>query len=209
VTRRPYNLETRRRKQADLKARIAAATAELHAARGVAGTSYSDIAERAGVSTPTVYSHFPTLDDLLQGCTGHVIARAPDMPVEAILAAPDLPAAAELLVAAMEGLHLHFEPWSAWREDRVIPFLAAMGEGLRQSHSALVARVLARHGVRRGQREAVAAWETVLGFDFWHRLVRRHGLPRPAARRIQVQCLLAVVGPTVTPATTPRPRKTT
>lgn len=204
---RAYNIESRRRQQAALKASIAAATTELHAAKGGVATSYADIAKHAGVSLPTVYKHFPTQHELFQGCTAHVIAKAPLMPVEKILAAPDLPAAAELLVAAMEQQHLHFEPWLAWREDRVIPFLAEMAVGIRQSHAALVAELLAHYLGPGGRREMVAGWESVLSFDMWHRLVRGHQLPRHAARRVLVQCLLAVVGPTPASPSTPSPRR--
>jgi AcrR family transcriptional regulator len=193
---RAYNIETRRKQQAELKAGIAAATVELHAAKGVIGTSYADIAKHAGVSLPTVYKHFPTMNELLQGCTSHVIAKAPPFPAEEIMAAPDLPAAAELLVAAMEQQHLHFEPWFTWREDRVLPFLAEMNEGFRKMQSTFVAKLLANHLGKGVRREMVAGWESVLSFDLWHRLVRSHGLPRPAARRVLVQCLLAVIEPT-------------
>jgi AcrR family transcriptional regulator len=192
---RPYNNATRRRQQAALKARIAAATVGLHAEKGAVATRYADIAKAAGVSLPTVYKHFPTQDALLQGCTGHVTARAPELPVATILAAPDLPAAARLLVAAMERQHLHFEPWLAWREDRVIPFLAGMSEAIRRDRAGLVAEVLKAHDVRDGLKEAVAAWESFLSFDLWHRLVREHGLSRRAARGVLVRGLLAAAGP--------------
>jgi AcrR family transcriptional regulator len=192
---RAYNIETRRRQQAELKAGIAAATVELHAAKGAIATSYADIARHAGVSLPTVYKHFPNMHELLQSCTSHVIAKAPPFPAEEILAAPDLPAAAELLVAAVEQQHLHFEPWFTWREDRVLPFLAEMTEGFRKMQSAFVAKLLARYLGKGVRREMVAGWESVLSFDLWHRLVRSHGLPRPAARRVLVQCLLALIEP--------------
>jgi AcrR family transcriptional regulator len=204
---RAYNNELRRKQHAELKTSIAAATAELHACKGVIATSYADIAKQAGVSLPTVYSHFPTQDELLQGCTGHVIAQAPVLPVEKILAAPDLQTAAKLLVAAMEQQHLHFEPWLGWREDRVIPFLAGMSAHIRQSRAALVSEVLACHKVPGARRELVAAWETVLSFDTWHRLTREHQLPRSAVRRILLQCLLAIIGPSPAPSSTTRPRR--
>ena len=189
---RSYNPETRRRQQAERKARIAAATAELHAVKGVVATSYAEIASRAGISLPTVYSYFPTRQELLQGCTGHVAAQAPPLPVERILALDNLHAAAELLVSATERQHLHFEPWLSKREDGVIPFLAEMSTGMRRAQAELVARVLRRHLGPGARRELVAAWESVLSFDFWHRLARGPGLPRAAARRILVQCLLAL-----------------
>ena len=207
MTTRAYNIETRRKQQAELKAGIAAATVELHAAQGATATSYADIARHAGVSLPTVYKHFPTLHELLQGCTAHVIAKAPPFPAEEILAAPDLPAAAELLVAGMEQQHLHFEPWFAWREDSVIPFLAEMADSYREMQSTFVARLLTHHLGKRVRREMIAAWESVLSFDLWHRLVRSHGLPRAAARRVLVQFLLAVIEPAPTSPTTTGSRR--
>ena len=197
MTTRTYNSELRLRKQAERKARIAAATAALHAEKGARATSYADIAAKAGVSLPTVYTLFPTEDELLAGCTAHVAAQAPAMPAEAVLAAPDLRAAAELLADAAERRHLHFEPWSAWREDRVIPFLAQMSARVREERSALIARVLQRHLGAGDHREAVAAWESALSFDFWHRLARAHRLPRPAVRRVILSCLLSVATPPV------------
>lgn len=199
MTTRTYNSESRLRQQAERKARIAAAAAALHAEKGARATSYADIAAKAGVSLPTVYALYPTERDLLAGCTRHVAAQAPAMPAEAVLAAKDLPAAAGLLVDACERRHLHFEPWSAWRENRVIPFLAEMSSRGREELSTLIARVLKRHLGPGEHRAAVAAWESALSFDFWHRLARQHRLPRPAARRVILQCMLS--------ATPPSPRR--
>lgn len=205
---RAYNIETRRNQQAALKASIVAATVEQHAARGAIATSYADIAKQAGVSLPTIYKHFPTQDELLQSCTSHVIARAPRMPNEEIQAAPDLATAAELLVAAMEKQHLHFEPWFTWREDRVIPFLAEMLDGFRAMQSEFVSTILAHHLGKNVRREMVAGWESVLSFDLWHRLVRSHGLPRPVARHVLVRCLLAIIEPKQAAQKTTRHRRT-
>ena len=52
------------------------ATAKLHGERGVFGTSWRDIAEEADVSVATVYSHFPSLDELLPACGQLVMERA-------------------------------------------------------------------------------------------------------------------------------------
>ena len=204
---RPYNSKARLRQQAERKARIAASTAELHAAKGVAATSYADIASKAGVSLPTVHSHFPTQNELLQGCTGHVVAQAPQLPVEAIFAAVGLAAAADRLVSAMEQQHLHFEPWLSRREDGVIPFLAEMSAGMRRAHAKLVTQLLERHLGPGPRRDLIAGWESVLSFDLWHRLQRGHGLPRAAVRRILVQCLLALAEDQPACRPTPRPRR--
>ena len=194
ATRR-YDFESRRRQQAERKARIAAATATLHARKGANNTSYAEIAAEAGVSLPTVYAHFPTQRELLEGCTGHVAGSAPPIPVDKVLGAPSLPAAAEILADALLERHLHFEPWLAWREDRVIPFLAEMSALSREELSALVARVLKQHLGPGDHRETVAGWESVLSFDFWYRLTRGHRLSRPAVRRVIVQSLSAIAHP--------------
>ena len=204
---RPYNSEVRLRKQAELKARIVDAAVALHAQRGALDTSYAEIAAQAGTSLPTVYAHFPTQRDLLAGCTAHVGARAPALPVEEILAAPDLPAAAEMLAAAVDARHHHFEPWLAWREDRVIPFLAELSGARRTEFAALIARVLRRHVGPGDHREAVAGWESTLSFDFWHRLARGHRLSRPRVRRIVVRSLLAIAPPHDDPAVQPTLRR--
>ena len=189
---RSYDSESRRRQQAERKARIAAATAALHAKKGANGTSYADIAAEARVSLPTVYAHFPTQRELLQGCTSHVAASAPAVAADRILSAPDLAAAAALLVDAVMERHIHFEPWLAWREDRVIPFLAEMSDATREQLAALITRVLKRHLGPGDHRETVAGWESVLAFDFWYRLLRSHRLSRPAVRRVIVQSLIAI-----------------
>lgn len=55
--------------------RIVEATARLHGERGVFGTSWRDIAEEADVSVATVYSYFPSLDQLLPACGQLVMER--------------------------------------------------------------------------------------------------------------------------------------
>lgn len=53
------------------RARIVAATFDLHATIGPSRTSISAIADRAGVQRHTVYAHFPDLDALYEACTTH------------------------------------------------------------------------------------------------------------------------------------------
>ncbi|MEJ6023542.1 TetR/AcrR family transcriptional regulator [Ramlibacter sp. PS4R-6] len=203
---RAYNSETRKQQQAALKARIAEAAVQLHAEKGVLGTSYADVAQRAGVSLPTVYNHFPTQDDLIGACTGHAASLAPELPVGDMLAAPTLAAAAEMLADAMDRMHLYFEPWMAWGERRVIPTLQQILDGERRQLTGLIAQLLAAHLGAGDHREAAATWETLLSFDFWHRLVREHKLARTAARRQVVQLLLAAAGPLPAASPSPRPK---
>src|SRR5437773_2543351 len=118
---RKYTPSKRVTQVSERQRRVAAAAAELHAEKGPVATSYSDIAQRAGVSLPTVYNYFPTQAALMGACTGHVAADAPSLPVEAVLGAADLRAAAAMLVVAMDKMHRYFEPWASWRAETAIP----------------------------------------------------------------------------------------
>lgn len=174
--------------------RVAAATARLHAEKGPVATSYADIAERAGVSLPTVYSYFPTQAAMMTACTSHVAAGAPPLPVAEILAAPDVPAAATMLVAAIDKIHAYFEPWLSWRAETAIPFIAEFRISNRDRLTMLLVQLLSRH--RKGsQARHAAAWESILSFDLWQRLVRQHALPRARVRPLLIDLMLCALGP--------------
>jgi AcrR family transcriptional regulator len=61
--------------------RILEATLALHSEKGIFGTSWKDIAERADVSVNTVYKHFPSLDELVPACGElmYAITRPPSL----------------------------------------------------------------------------------------------------------------------------------
>ena len=65
MKRGKYQLKKRAERQEETRLRIARAALELHESVGPALTTRSAIANRAGVTRPTVYSHFP--DDLSLG----------------------------------------------------------------------------------------------------------------------------------------------
>ena len=65
---RRYRMGARAETVARTRATIVAAARELHAQRGLVATNWEDIAERAGVSTATVYRHFPSLTELVPAC---------------------------------------------------------------------------------------------------------------------------------------------
>lgn len=65
---RRYRMHQRQRAVEETRQRIVAATMALHGDQGILGTSWEDIARRAGVSLATVYRHFPTLDQLVPAC---------------------------------------------------------------------------------------------------------------------------------------------
>jgi AcrR family transcriptional regulator len=65
---RKYDMSRRASAVAQTRRRIVDATRELHLEKGIAATSWDDIAARAGVGVGTVYRHFPSLDELIPAC---------------------------------------------------------------------------------------------------------------------------------------------
>jgi AcrR family transcriptional regulator len=55
------------------RSRIVEATLALHLEKGVVATSFEDIARKADVALATVYRHFPSLAQLVEGCGGRVM----------------------------------------------------------------------------------------------------------------------------------------
>ena len=87
--KRPYHLKERARRQEETRARIAAVTAELHQEVGPAKTTIAEVARRAGVQRPTVYSNFPRESELFAACQAHFLAEHPPPDPTAALALPD------------------------------------------------------------------------------------------------------------------------
>jgi AcrR family transcriptional regulator len=98
---RKYTMDKRRAAVAETRQRILEATLALHSEKGVFGTSWQDIAQRADVSVGTVYKHFPSLDELVPACGELVfaIARPPSLEV-----APQIFAEARTLEERLERL---------------------------------------------------------------------------------------------------------
>jgi AcrR family transcriptional regulator len=77
MKRGKYELKKRAERQEETRLRIARATLELHELLGPALTNRSTIAERAGVTRPTVYSHFPDELSLGRACSSLELSDNP------------------------------------------------------------------------------------------------------------------------------------
>ena len=77
TTPRPYRMRKRLEDVEETRQRIVEAAVELHGSVGPANTTYSSIAELAGVQRSTVYRHFPDDETLFGACTSHWFARHP------------------------------------------------------------------------------------------------------------------------------------
>src|SRR4028118_1670275 len=77
MKRGKYELKKRAERQQETRLRIARATLELHEILGPALTTRSAIAQRAGVTRPTVYSHFPDELSLGKACSSPATSGQP------------------------------------------------------------------------------------------------------------------------------------
>jgi AcrR family transcriptional regulator len=77
MKRGKYELKKRAAREEETRLRIVRATVELHETVGPALTTRSAIAERAGVSRPTVYSHFPDELSLGKACSALDLSENP------------------------------------------------------------------------------------------------------------------------------------
>src|SRR6187551_1537752 len=80
---RTYTLKRRAEQQAETRQRLVEAAVDLHGTVGPARTTFSMVAERAGVQRHTLYAHFPDERSLLMACSALTIERDPPPAAEA------------------------------------------------------------------------------------------------------------------------------
>lgn len=76
ATRR-YRMRKRLEDVEETRRRIVEAAVTLHGSVGPSHTTFSAVAERAGVQRSTVYRHFPDEETLFGACTSHWLAGHP------------------------------------------------------------------------------------------------------------------------------------
>lgn len=74
---RTYTLKRRAERQAETRRRIVEAAVDLHGSVGPALTTFSMVADRAGVQRHTLYAHFPDERSLYLACSGLTMERDP------------------------------------------------------------------------------------------------------------------------------------
>lgn len=74
---RTYTLKKRAEQQAETRQRIVEAAVDLHSTVGPAATTFSMIAEKAGVQRHTLYAHFPDERSIFLACSGLAHERDP------------------------------------------------------------------------------------------------------------------------------------
>ena len=193
MKRGKYELKKRAERQEETRLRIARATLELHEILGPALTTRSAIAERAGVTRPTVYSHFP--DDLSLGkaCSSLGLAENPPPDPEPWkeIADPE-----QRLRVALVELYAYFR-----RRERMLANVLrdAQREWEAKPHVREIMKPIIQHWERMKKTLAVG-WEAssghpqpllgaigvALDFETWHTMVRKQGLTNEQALELMV-----------------------
>lgn len=182
---RKYSMERREAAVEETRRRIVEATLALHSERGVFGTSWKDIAERADVSVATVYKHFPSLDELVPAC-GALIMTITDPPSveDAARIFGDARTVKERigrLVSEMFDFYERAEPYmEVGPRERQLPAVQEWEAGMRY-----VREGLAREALRtaRADEITVRAVGSLLDFSVF-KSFRRHGVAKAEAEDI-------------------------
>jgi AcrR family transcriptional regulator len=186
---RTYTLKRRAEQQAATRQRIVEAAIDLHCSVGPAATTFSMVAERAGVQRHTLYAHFPDERSLLHACSGLAMERDPLPDADPWRAIGDrrerlsagLKAVyawygrnADLAACVLRDAEVH-PPTREAAELRMGPYMAAYHDVLGEKHSARQRAML----------------QLALGFHTWRTLVREGGLTQKAAAEAMVQAIEA------------------
>lgn len=174
--KRSYELRERARRQAQTRQRIVEATVALHQERGPAATTVAEIARRAGVSRPTVYTHFPTEDELFSACQGQFLSENPPPDLGPALALADPEDRVREVLCALYRAYRHQQPMTSkiLRDRKALPALDALLARTLDARQAELAAALAVGFAdgRRPRRRARAIIALALEFWTWQRLTR-------------------------------------
>jgi AcrR family transcriptional regulator len=176
---RTYTMKRRAERQAETRQRIVEAAVELHGSVGPARTTFSMVAERAGVQRHTLYAHFPDERSLYLACSGLAFERDP-VPEATVWRAITDPG--ERLRTGLAALYDWYErnaelTGAVLRDaehDALLQEIQVMrvGPAMAAYHEVLGA------GLQPGQH---AMFELALSFFTWRTLASDAGLPSEAA----------------------------
>ena len=197
MKRGKYKLKRRAERQEETRLRIARAAAELHETVGPSKTTMSALAEEAGVSRPTVYSHFPDELSLFKACSSLDLSEnpPPDPDPWAKIADPE-----ERLRSALTEVYAYY-----LRRERIMYNVLrdAQGDAEVNANVREVLKPLFAHWER--MKEILAtAWEVseerpqqqqllrgaigvALDFQTWRTMVREQGLTDEQAIELMVR----------------------
>jgi AcrR family transcriptional regulator len=191
---RKYELKARAESQRETRDRIAAAAAELHEEKGVAQTTVSEIARRAGVTRLTVYNHFASLSELIPACSAHYETEHPFPDLESAFSPEDPGERVRAVLAGLYGWYRETEPMfgKLFHDRRSVPELDRfLEENIDRVQGELADRLAAGFGAR-GRRAQRLKILTRLALDFWTwRRLRLEGLDDRGAAELMAAAVAA------------------
>jgi len=174
MTRR-YELKRRARRQEETRRRIVEATMALHETVGLARTTVTQIAERAGVGRLTVYRHFPDELALGRACSGLYWERNPLPDPEPWRAEKDPSERLKIALRESYAYHRRTEEMigRAFADAAESPIMAPYHEHWRRAADAVATAWRVRGRKRLLMRAAIGH---ALVFPTWRSLIRDQGL---------------------------------
>ncbi|MCB9136696.1 MAG: TetR/AcrR family transcriptional regulator [Anaerolineales bacterium] len=169
---RQYKMQTRSMATEKTKERIVQAAKELHASQGLQGTSYIEIADKAGVAMATVYRHFPSIADLIPACASSIVVLQTLTPDAVIALFQGKAGVLERLEWIIQGTCECYERDSGWlqaarREGDLIPTLSEVIDEQQKNLRILVRAALEESNVTERQVQVLAA---LMDFPLWKSL---------------------------------------
>jgi AcrR family transcriptional regulator len=195
VTRK-YDMKRRAKRQEETRRRIVEATVEMHESVGMARTTISAIAEKAGVQRLTVYRHFPDERALFTACRGHWLAANPPPDPASWSQVLDPEERLRKALAEVYAYHRRTEPMIAnlVRDAQVMPLVLEIAQPYLQ-HWERMRYVLATGWGVADERLALllAALGHALDFQTWRSLVRQQGLGDEQAVEVMVRMVRCTI----------------
>jgi AcrR family transcriptional regulator len=184
---RTYTLKKRAESQAETRQRIVEAAVELHGSVGPALTTFSMVAERAGVQRHTLYAHFPDERSLLMACSGLAAERDPLPEAAAWKSIEDRRERLRTGLAAVYGWYERNAELAACvlRDAEYHPVVREISEVRYRPYMVAYQEVL---GAKFSAKQR-AMLHLALSFFTWRTLVREGGLKQGAAVRAMVQAI--------------------
>lgn len=203
--KRPYRKRLRAELEAQTRHRITESAVELHGTVGPSRTSFSAVAEHAGVRRSTLYRHFPDEAALFVACSAHWLAAnpLPDLASWAAIADPD-----QCLARALTELYAYYRRTDQMlanllRDEDTVPAVKQTFRAFRD-YIASARDLLVSGRKLRGQarKRVLAATGHALAFQTWRSLTHEQALDDHQA----VELMCGLVGAAVLqPSTERRP----
>jgi AcrR family transcriptional regulator len=194
---RTYEMKRRAERQEETRQRIVAAAVELHSTLGPSRTTVQAIAERAGVTRPTVYAHFPDSRSLFEACSGHVRETVPPPDPTGWAQIPDPGARLSAALSDVYGYYERIEQLldNVERDAPLMPVVAEI-KTYRVLYLEQVAGLLTSAWPARGQarRRVRPAIGHALEFTTWRSLARDQGCTTREAVHLMVALAGAAAG---------------